>query len=56
MANPLIGDVSEYRRFVVEIIEKSMTTPPTPPDHENAQTSAHDDDQNLSQLARQNQN
>lgn len=38
MANPLIGDVSEYERFVVFVIEKSMTTPPLPADHgENGQ-------------------
>lgn len=33
VANPLIGDVSEYERFVVIVIEKSMTTPPVPADH-----------------------
>lgn len=45
MANPLIGDVSEYERFVVVVVEKSMTTPPLPADHNdggmNGQT-AHD--------------
>lgn len=34
MANPLIGDVSEYERFVVVVVEKSMTTPPKPVDHD----------------------
>lgn len=33
VANPLIGDVSEYERFVVVVVEKSMTTPPVPNDH-----------------------
>lgn len=38
MANPLIGDVSEYERFVVLVIEKSMTTPPVPADHDQPAT------------------
>lgn len=33
VANPLIGDVSEYERFVVVVVEKCMTTPPVPADH-----------------------
>lgn len=47
VANPLIGDVSEYRRFVDVLIEKTMTTPPTPADHGNAHG-------NYSQLVRKN--
>lgn len=50
VANPLIGDVSEYSRFVVVLIEKNITIPPEPIDHGNAQQS----DQNQSQLVRKN--
>lgn len=35
VANPLIGDISEYERFVVLVIEKSMTKPREPADHAN---------------------
>lgn len=43
VANPLIGDVSEYERFVVLVIEKSLTTPPVPADHgANGQTVQND--------------
>lgn len=33
MANPLIGDLSEYARFVVMVVEKRMARPKVPADH-----------------------